>query len=807
MDASRALIERVAGLRSEIERHNHAYYVLDQPTIPDVEYDRLFGELQQLESEHPELRSADSPTQRVGAAPLAEFAQVQHRVDMLSIESKIPPKGVDNKEKLLLFAEKEIALFDQRCRNELGLEDIYFAAEPKFDGLAVTLIYENGIFVQGATRGDGHTGEDITENLRTVKSIPLSISGDIPTRLEVRGEILMLKDDFERLNAQQRATGAKEFSNARNAAAGCVRQLDSRITAKRPLRFFTYGVAEKSGVLGNLLLHSEIINQLEAWGFPAAKISEVVHGSSGLFKYYEHVVDIREDLPYIIDGVVFKVNSVFQQERLGFRTREPKFAIAMKFLPEEALTTVEAIDVQVGRSGAITPVARLAPVFVGGTSVSNVTLHNEDFIKTLGIGVGDKVWIRRAGDVIPEVVSVAEKASNSVGDEFRVFKMPLVCPECSSPVVRQEGEAKYFCTGGLFCPAQRKRTIEHFVSRKALDIEGIGEKLIDVLVDSDALRQPSDLFHLRLEDLLPLEGVGEKLATKLLNQIQKCRRRTSLTRFIFGLAIPGVGERTAKELANFFGDIHKLVESSEATLLLVRDVGIDTARIISTFFSETKNRLEIERLLDAEQGIHLPLEKVQTMQFSLAQILNVLRDIRKNKSGRLEFEPDGLGFDSESKIAKVYSTPQTLLSASPADIASVANIPFDKADTAWRRLNSSRGKALLDDLGKLCVSYSSKEVASIPVGPLAGMTFVLTGTLPTLTRSQAESLIESAGGRISSSVTRKTNYLLVGSDGGSKLLEAQRLGIPILTEKSLLDMTTPPLIQGALFDDQRDSGR
>ena len=660
--------ERASLLRGEIERHNHAYYVLDAPTIPDAEYDKLFRELLELEQDHPELAAPDSPTQRVGGVPLAEFGQVQHSVPMLSLNNA--------------FSEEEAAAFDRRCREGLGVEEVEYAVEPKFDGLAITLIYEGGVFVQGATRGDGYTGEDVTANLRTVKNIPLRLAADAPARLEVRGEVLMFRAEFERLNQRQRARGDKEFANPRNAAAGSLRQLDSKVTARRPLRFFAYGVADASTVAPAPTFYSEMMDRVAAWGFPVAAERDVVRGAAGLADYYVRIGAARQQLPYAIDGVVYKVNRLADQERLGFVSRAPRFAIAHKFPAEEALTTVEAIEVQVGRTGAITPVARLAPVFVGGVTVTNATLHNEDEVRRKDVRVGDTVIVRRAGDVIPEVVAIVPEKRPILAPEF---VMPKLCPVCNSAVERPEDEAIARCSGGLFCPAQRKQALLHFASRRAMDIEGLGEKLVEQVVDNAIVKTPVDLYKLGLLALASLERMADKSAANLLAAIEKSRT-TTLARFIFALGIRNVGEATAKDLARHFGGLDALMAADEVLLQQVPDVGPIVAASIARFFAEPHNVEVIEQLRAA--GVHWP-----------------------------EGEPQ-------------------------ATVASA----------------------------------------------ISGKTFVLTGTLPTLTREAAKEMIEARGGKVAGSVSKKTDYVVAGAEAGSKLDKAQQLGVTILDETQFLEL-------------------
>jgi DNA ligase (NAD+) len=665
--AADALLERVAALRSEIERHNQAYYVHDQPNVPDAEYDRLFRELQQLEVEHPELSSPDSPTQRVGGAPLAEFPQIAHGVPMLSLNNA--------------FAEDEVAAFDRRCREGLGVEAVDYAVEPKFDGLAITLIYEDGSFVRGATRGDGETGEDVTLNLRTVRNIPLRLAGAAqPALLEVRGEVLIFRSDFEKLNQQQRAVGLKEFVNPRNAAAGSLRQLDPKITAQRPLRFFAYGVAASSNTLPET--HAALMAQLGHWGLPVAREAALVSGLSGLLGYYARIGAARDSLAYDIDGVVYKVNCLADQQKLGFVARAPRFAIAHKFPAQEALTTVEAIEVQVGRTGALTPVARLAPVFVGGVTVTNATLHNEDEVRRKDVRSGDTVSVRRAGDVIPEVVSVVLEQRPGGAREF---VMPSTCPVCGSQVEKPADEAIARCSGGLYCPAQRKQALLHFASRRAMDIEGLGDKLIEQLVDHDIIQTPADIYRLDLGKLVNLERMAEKSAGNILAAIQHSRQ-TTLARFIYALGIRNVGEATAKDLARHFGSLDALIAAGETDLLQVNDVGPVVAASIVRFFAEPHN-LEVVAALRA-------------------------------------------------------------------------------AGLTWQE----------------------GEAAAVVSSAVVGKTFVLTGTLPTLSRDQAKEMIEVLGGKVAGSVSGKTDYVVAGEAAGSKLDKAQQLGVAILDETQLLEM-------------------
>jgi len=662
-----ALRARAARLREDIEQHNYRYYVLDDPLISDADFDRLFRELQSLEVEHPELLTADSPTQRVGGAPAAEFSQATHRQPMLSLNNA--------------FEDSEVEAFDRRIREALGTDLVEYAVEPKFDGLAISLVYEKGLLIRGATRGDGYTGEDVTANLRTVRSIPLHLPEGAPEVLEVRGEVLMLRDDFEQLNRNQQAHDAKLFANPRNAAAGSLRQLDSRITAGRKLTFYAYGLGYAEGFVG-LGLHSQVIDYFKKNRFLVAPECAVVNGLEGLLDYYRKIGGAREGLPYDIDGVVYKVNSLTAQQQLGFVSRAPRFAVAHKFPAEEATSIVLSIDVQVGRTGALTPVARLQPVFVGGVNVTNATLHNEDEVRRKDVHVGDTVIVRRAGDVIPEVVRVSVPGSRRSEDRF---EMPVRCPVCKSQVVRSEGEAIARCSGGLYCSAQRKQALLHFASRRAMDIEGLGERLVDQLVDLDLVRTPADLYALDEQRLAALDRMAEKSAANTTAAIGKSKN-TTLARLIYSLGIRNVGESTARDLAAHFGNLDSLMQAGIDDLQQVPDVGPVVAESVAQFFAEPHNREVISGLLAA--GVHY--------------------------------------------------------------------------DTAAPRLVAN--------------------------GAAAGRIFVLTGTLPGLTRDDAKALIEAAGGRVTGSVSKKTDFVVAGAEAGSKLEKALELGVTVLDEQGLLTL-------------------
>lgn len=587
-------LARATALRREIERHNHAYYVLDQPTIPDAEYDRLFRELQALEAGHPELATPDSPTQRVGGTPLDGFAQVRHAVPMLSIHTETDTEA------------SGAQAFDARVRKELGLSasdpPVEYAAELKFDGLAINLRYEQGVLVEAATRGDGETGEDVTQNIRTIHTIPLRLQTEFPPPvLEVRGEAYIRRDDFERYNAKQREAGKPALVNPRNGAAGSIRQLDPRLAAQRPLSFFAYGLGEVQG-WSLPPTHSATLDALHTLGVPVSTERITGLGASVLIDFHRDIAARRDQLPFDIDGVVYKVNRLDLQHKLGFVTREPRWAVAHKYPAQEQLTTVLGIDVQVGRTGALTPVARLTPVFVGGVTVANATLHNQDEIDRKDVRVGDTVIVRRAGDVIPEVVAaVIERRPRPEPPRFNILQSYPACPVCGSHVVRLEGEAATRCTGGLYCPAQRKQALLHFAGRRAMDIEGLGDKLVDQLVERDLVQTPADVYSLSLDTLAGLERMATKSAANLLAAIETSQS-TTLARFIFALGIRNVGEATAKDLALHFGALDALIAATDADLLRVRDVGPIVAQSIVQFFAEPHNIEVVRRLRDA--GIH-----------------------------------------------------------------------------------------------------------------------------------------------------------------------------------------------------------
>lgn len=666
-DSARA---RAAQLREEIESHNRLYYQQDAPIISDGEYDRLLRELQELEARFPELATPDSPTQRVGAPPSQAFSEIRHQVPMLSLDNA--------------FSDDEIEAFDRRIRERLGLtgEPVDYVAEPKLDGLAVSLTYQNGLLRRAATRGDGQIGEDVTANVRTIRAIPLRLAGKgWPDFMEVRGEVFMPRAGFRALNEHAAEVGEKVFVNPRNAAAGSLRQLDPRVTARRPLEFFCYGVGQyPSAELPER--HDDLLNRLLQWGLPVCPDLASVKGSDGCLGYFRQVQERRADLPYEIDGVVYKVSLFSQQQRLGFVARAPRWAIAHKFPAQEATTRVEAIDVQVGRTGALTPVARLMPVFVGGVTVTNATLHNADEVQRKGVRVGDTVVVRRAGDVIPEIVSVVMELRPADAPEFA---MPSHCPVCGSAVETIPGETVQRCSGGLYCPAQHKESIRHFASRRAMDIDGLGEKLIDQLLERSLVTTVADLYGLTARELVDIDRMGPKSAENLVAALRRSKE-TTFARFLFALGIREVGEATAKALANHFSSLDSLIAADMDLLLKVRDVGPIVAQHIVTFFAQSHNREVVARLLSA--GVHWP------------------------EGLRSEERPE----------------------------------------------------------------------------PLAGHTFVVTGTLTTMTRDEAKAQLEHLGARVAGSVSKSTDYLVAGSDPGSKLQKAEQLGVRVVREDEFMTL-------------------
>ena len=679
-----AQTERMSWLRAQLHNHAHQYYVLDAPSLPDAEYDKLFVELQQLEAQFPSLAAAESPTQRVGGKALAQFETVRHRVPMLSIRTETDTEA------------SGAVLFDTRVRRELGLAPdaapVEYVAEPKFDGLAMSLRYEDGVLVQAATRGDGEYGEDVTRNIRTIKQIPQHMPKEgVPAVLEVRGEVYMRRDDFQALNTSQRkkieagARAEKTFVNPRNAAAGAVRQLDPAIAAQRPLSFFAYGLGDLSAPPEGkpwFDTHRQMLQQLRSWGLPVCDLVQLAEGAQALVAYHQRIGAQRDKLGYDIDGVVYKVNHLALQQRLGFVTREPRWAVAHKYPAQEQMARLLAIDIQVGRTGKLTPVARLEPVFVGGTTVSNVTLHNLFDLRRKKARVGDNVIVRRAGDVIPEIVGVVPAARAAYVSNFRI---PSHCPVCGSEVVREKGEVNHRCSGGLFCGAQRKEAILHFAQRRAVEIEGLGDKLVDQLVEAGLIRTLPDVYRLKLETLAGLDRMADKSAANLVQALEKSKH-TTLRRFVYGLGIRHVGEATAKDLAQHFGGLDALIAASETELLEVPDVGPIVAKSIRSFFDQAHN-------------------------------VEVVKDLRS------------LGVTWEEGAP---GKPATL--------------------------------------------------------PLAGKTFVITGTLPSMGRDDAKALIEAAGGKVAGSVSKKTHYVVAGAEAGSKLEKAQEIGVAVLDENGLKEL-------------------
>lgn len=657
---------QIETLREQINEHNHRYYVLDDPLISDAQYDRLLRKLEELEDRHPELITGDSPTQRVGAAPADGFKTVEHRVPMLSLGNA--------------FSEEEVEEFDQRVRSALDIDTVQYLAEPKLDGLAVALRYEKGMLVQAATRGDGRQGEDVTGNVRTIQAVPLRLRGkDLPDVLEVRGEVFMSRSGFDALNRRLTASKEKAFVNPRNAAAGSLRQLDPKITAQRPLRFFCYATATEDGMPGS---QAEILARMRDLGLPVSDEIERVDGCAGLLAYHARIAERRSELDYDIDGVVYKVNDIDHQRELGFVSRAPRWALAHKFPAQEETTTLLDIEVQVGRTGALTPVARLEPVFVGGVTVTNATLHNLDEIRRKDVRPGDRVIVRRAGDVIPEVVrSVPELRP----EDAQEWQMPTECPACGSAVEQVEGEAVARCTGGLVCPAQRKRALEHFVSRGAMDIDGMGSKLIDQLVDGDLVHSPADLYALDLETLSALDRMGEKSARNLLAALE-ASKQVKLGRLLYALGIREVGEVTARQLARSFGSIEQLSGADLEALCAVPDVGPVVAQHIHAFFQEPHNQAIIAQLFQAG------------------------------------------------------------------------------------------------------VCYEQEEVIDRSSLPLQGQTFVLTGALDSMPRSEAKKALEALGAKVTSSVSKNTTALIAGAEPGSKLDKAKTLGIDVLAEDALQEL-------------------
>ncbi len=820
--------QRIKYLTDLLNRYAYEYYTLDAPSVPDAEYDKLFRELEALELNHPELKLPDSPTQRAGTEPLTAFAEVHHEVPMLSLTNAFSPRNENG-----VFDHSEMYAFDERIRNSLNGEKPQYVIEPKFDGLAISLLYRDGVLTQAATRGDGTTGEDVTQNVKTVANIPLRLHGDnIPKLIEVRGEILMLKADFITLNQHQTENDQKTFANPRNAAAGSLRQLDSRITAKRKLTFFPYSIAQQQGGK-EFTTHTEEIDYLTTLGFGHKKLKNILKLNkfkdiNDVLKRYEKMYEEeRPSLPYEIDGMVVKVNSLAQQEKLGFISRAPRWAIAHKFPAEEALTIVEAIDVQIGRTGAVTPVARLQPVFVGGVTVTNATLHNQDEVSRKDVRVGDTVVVRRAGDVIPEVVRVIferrpmQETNISVSDGLqddlfaetpskaqaeplhKPYRLPTHCPICRSEIEREEGEAVARCSGGMLCQAQRAQGLIHFASRKAMDIDGLGQKQIEQLVAQDLVRHFADLYRLDIPTLQKMKETADKASTNeeepsnsdiedfesetgntlLAKNIKKqptkwaenilagieASKTPELARFLFALGIRHVGERTAKTLAQAFGTLEHVRHAPEPILACLPDIGTVVARSIAHFFAQEAQQAMIDELL-----------AVGVTPQSQAVTIPPLRHAKPQRwIARL---PD-------FKISETKALALWELAGQ-----SIEGLQTDKAlPTDWQTWRSKpQNAALLENMKTFFAQTRSNlqdETISDGINEaVAGKTFVLTGTLPTLKRDQAQAMIEAAGGKVSGSVSKKTDYVVAGEAAGSKLEKAQTLGVAILTEEELLTL-------------------
>ncbi|MGE6385414.1 NAD-dependent DNA ligase LigA [Pseudomonas sp. NPDC078416] len=765
---------RILELRAELDQHNYRYHVLDEPSIPDVEYDRLFHELKALEAENPHLVTPDSPTQRVGSAALSAFTQVRHEIPMLSLGNA--------------FEETDMLEFDRRVNEGLDLpaasKKVEYSCEPKLDGLAVSLLYQNGALVRGATRGDGTTGEDISVNVRTVRNIPLKLHGKgWPDTLEVRGEVFMSKAGFERLNASQLEVGGKTFANPRNAAAGSLRQLDSKITANRPLEFCCYGIGQVSHDIADT--HTGNLQQLKAWGMPISREMKIAHGIEECLKYYHDIGEKRLSLPYEIDGVVFKVNSITSQRELGFRAREPRWAIAHKFPAMEELTELLDVEFQVGRTGAVTPVARLKPVKVAGVTVANATLHNMDEVARLGLMIGDTVIIRRAGDVIPQVVQVVQERRPT---DARAVEIPQTCPVCGSQVERtqlikrskgketiSEG-AVYRCVGRLACGAQLKQAIIHYVSRRAMDIEGLGDKTIEQLVDEKLIGSPADLYKLTYEQIIDLEGFADISSKKLLKAIDDSKQPT-LARFIYALGIPDVGEETAKVLARSLGSLDRVIVALPEVLTYLPDVGLEVAHEIHSFFEDDHNQNVIGALLGECQ---LQLQDTGDLgaEFAASATLGGMLD-------KLNIPSVGPG--AAQKLADKFGTLEAVVKADWLDMrqtlpekqAQAVRAFFDVPEHAQRALAIEQQ---LKDFGM----HWQSEKKVVEGLPLAGQTWVLTGSLELMSRDVAKEKLEGLGAKVSGSVSAKTHTVVAGPGAGSKLTKANELGLKVLDEEAFV---------------------
>ncbi|MCY1489174.1 DNA ligase [compost metagenome] len=783
MTDAQTAAERIAALRSELDAHNYRYYVLDEPSVPDAEYDRLFNELKALEAEHPELVTPDSPTQRVGGEALGAFGQIRHEVPMLSLGNA--------------FEEDDLREFDRRVREGLDLQagdlfgggvEVEYNCEPKLDGLAVSLLYENGLLVRGATRGDGSTGEDISANVRTVRNIPLRLQGEgWPAVLEVRGEVYMSRAGFEALNARAMETGGKTFANPRNAAAGSLRQLDAKITASRPLEFCAYGVGRVEGELPGTQVG--MLERLKAWGVPISRELKLARGVKACLDYYRDIGERRASLAYDIDGVVFKVNNIEDQQQLGFRARTPHWAVAYKFPAQEELTELLDVEFQVGRTGAVTPVARLKPVQVAGVTVSNATLHNMDEVARLGLMIGDTVIIRRAGDVIPQVMAVVPERRPA---DARPVHIPERCPVCGSQVERtqlvkrakggresvSEGAA-YRCVGRLACGAQLKQAIIHFVSRRALDIEGLGDKIVEQLVDTGLIASPADLYTLSYEPVVALEGFADLSTRNLLAAIAESRRPT-LARFIYALGIPDVGEETAKVLARSLGSLARIQQALPEVLTYLPDIGAEVAYEIHNFFDDAHNRTVIEQL--RARGVELQEEGEVHAEFAASVSLGEF-------IARLEIP--FIAATGAQKLADKAGSLSGLVALSQDWLElSVMKGLNEKAKQSLREFfaepaNVARAEAIERQLQDFGMHWRSekKQVEGLP---LAGQTWVLTGTLEAMSRDVGKERLESLGAKVAGSVSAKTTCVVAGPGAGSKLAKANELGVKVLDEAAFL---------------------
>ncbi|MER3546324.1 MAG: DNA ligase (NAD(+)) LigA [Rhodanobacteraceae bacterium] len=779
--------QRASYLRRRIEDANYRYYVLDDPNIPDAEYDALMRELEALEAAHPELATADSPTQRIGAAPSSAFLPVRHEIPMLSLANAFtnqdPAPGED--------PNMEARDFVRRIEQRLGVRDPVFSVEPKFDGLAISLRYENGVFVRGATRGDGETGEDVTANLRTIKAIPLKLRGEgWPRVLEVRGEVYMPRAGFEAYNEKARASGGKikPLVNPRNAAAGSLRQLDPRITAQRPLSFYAYALGAFEGA-AMPARQSEVLAKLREWGFPVSPLVSTARGADGCLAYFAKIGAMRDKLPFDIDGVVYKVDDLAAQRELGFVGRTPRWAIAHKFPAQEQATVVEDIIVNIGRTGAATPAAKLKPVFVGGVTVTNATLHNADQVARLDVRVGDTVIVRRAGDVIPEVVRVVSELRPK---GTKPWEMPKYCPICGSGIVREEGEAVARCTGELACAAQRTQSVFHFAGRRAMDIDGLGERYIEDLGEFGYLRSVADLYKLTLDDLLEMKRradardgttpetvkagkVATKWAENLIEAIDKSRH-TTLARFLYALGIQHVGESTAKALAAWFGDLNLIRHLPWPLLKLVPDIGDEVARAIDAFFEQPGNQKVIDDLLARGVQIHDTHSPSAKLRAALA-LENVLARA-------------GIPKLTTKRAAQLASRFDSFESVMTADVRTLieAGLPPDSAEAVHGFFHEQEGRALAKRVAN-SLQALHRAVAHVRSGaaamPLEGRTVVLTGTLSSLTRDEAKEKLEALGARVAGSVSKKTSFVVAGTAAGSKLDKAQELGVEIWDEAKL----------------------